>query len=211
MPGWSQMPSTISRPPLTMLMTPGGMSHCSSSLNIARVESGTCSDGLTMMQLPVATAKGRNQSGTIAGKLNGVIAATTPSGWRKTVGVDVGRDLLEAVAHHQRRGAARDLDALDPAPHAAARLVDRLAVLGRDRPRDLLAVRSSSSTNRNIDRARTTTGVSRQAGKAFAAACTAASRSARVESGVFAITEPTAGLWTSTNSFACAGIHLPPT
>jgi hypothetical protein len=46
---------------------------------------GTCSDGLTMMQLPVVTANGRNQSGTIAGKLNGAIAATTPSGWRKTV------------------------------------------------------------------------------------------------------------------------------
>ena len=43
------------------------------------------SDGLTIKQWPGTTAKGRNQSGTIAGKLNGVIAATTPIGWRKTV------------------------------------------------------------------------------------------------------------------------------
>ena len=40
-------------------VTPGGMSHFSRSRNISRVDSGTCSDGLTMMQLPVATAKGR--------------------------------------------------------------------------------------------------------------------------------------------------------
>ena len=48
--------------------------------------------------------------------------------------------LLEAVAHHQRRRAAGDLDALDAAPDAAARLVDRLAVLGRDGPGQLLEV-----------------------------------------------------------------------
>ncbi len=47
--------------------------------------SGTCSDGLTMKVFPVATAKGRNHSGTIAGKLNGAIAAQTPSGWRMTL------------------------------------------------------------------------------------------------------------------------------
>ena len=32
----------------------------------------------------VAMAKGRNHIGTIAGKLNGAIAAQTPSGWRTT-------------------------------------------------------------------------------------------------------------------------------
>ena len=37
-----------------------------------------------MNVLPVATANGRNQSGTIAGKLKGAIAAQTPSGWRIT-------------------------------------------------------------------------------------------------------------------------------
>ena len=35
-----------------------------------------------MNPLPHASAKGRNQRGIIAGKLNGVIAATTPTGWR---------------------------------------------------------------------------------------------------------------------------------
>ena len=46
--------------------------------------------------------------------------------------VDAHRDVLEAEALHQRRRAARDLHALDAAPHAAARFVERLAVLGRD-------------------------------------------------------------------------------
>ena len=35
-----------------------------------------------MNVLPLTTANGRNHSGTIAGKLNGVIAAQTPIGWR---------------------------------------------------------------------------------------------------------------------------------
>ena len=44
--------------------------------------SGTCSEGLSTNVLPHAIANGRNQNGTIAGKLNGTIAAHTPTGWR---------------------------------------------------------------------------------------------------------------------------------
>ena len=43
---------------------------------------GSRSEGLRMKVLPQAIAYGRNQSGIIAGKLNGVIAAQTPTGWR---------------------------------------------------------------------------------------------------------------------------------
>ena len=35
-----------------------------------------------MNVLPAVIANGRNHIGTIAGKLNGVIAAHTPTGWR---------------------------------------------------------------------------------------------------------------------------------
>ena len=52
------------------------------SLKIASWASGTCSEGLSTNVLPQATAKGRNQNGTIAGKLNGQIAPNTPIGWR---------------------------------------------------------------------------------------------------------------------------------
>jgi hypothetical protein len=43
---------------------------------------GSFSDGLSTNVLPHATALANIHIGTIAGKLNGVIPATTPSGWR---------------------------------------------------------------------------------------------------------------------------------
>ena len=43
--------------------------------------SGTCSLGFRTNVLPAAMAYGQNHMGTIAGKLNGVTAANTPSGW----------------------------------------------------------------------------------------------------------------------------------
>ena len=82
MPGWSRIPSTTSRPPLTRLTTPAGSPSASSSSNAICCVSGTCSDGLSTNVLPQAIANGRNQNGTIAGKLNGTIAAHTPTGWR---------------------------------------------------------------------------------------------------------------------------------
>ena len=54
--------------------------------------------------------------------------------------VDAVGDVLESVSHEHRRRAAGDLDALDAATQAAARLVERLAVFGGDDPRDLLEV-----------------------------------------------------------------------
>ena len=43
---------------------------------------GSCSDGLRTNVLPHTIAIGNIQSGIIAGKLNGVMPAHTPSGWR---------------------------------------------------------------------------------------------------------------------------------
>ena len=54
---------------------------------------GSRSEGLRMKVLPQAIAIGNIHIGTIAGKLNGVIPAQTPTGWRSeklsTVGADV--------------------------------------------------------------------------------------------------------------------------
>ncbi len=52
------------------------------SSNTRAIVTGVFSDGLTMAQLPQAIAYGRNQSGIMPGKLNGVMMATTPTGWR---------------------------------------------------------------------------------------------------------------------------------
>ena len=43
---------------------------------------GSFSDGLSTNVLPHASAGAHIHIGTIAGKLNGVMPATTPSGWR---------------------------------------------------------------------------------------------------------------------------------
>ena len=85
MSGWSQIASTTSRPPLTRLTTPGGSPALSRRRAIFPCVIGTCSEGFRTKVLPVPMAKGRNQRGTIAGKLKGAIAAQTPSGCRITV------------------------------------------------------------------------------------------------------------------------------
>ncbi len=46
------------------------------------VDSGSCSDGFNTNVLPQTIAIGNIQSGIIAGKLNGVMPAQTPIGWR---------------------------------------------------------------------------------------------------------------------------------
>ena len=49
-----------------------------------------------MKVLPQAIEKGRNQKGTIAGKLKGTIAAQTPTGWR-TVSASTPRETSSAT------------------------------------------------------------------------------------------------------------------
>ena len=92
-----------------------------------------------MNALPQAIANGRNQNGTIAGKLNGTIAAQTPTGWR-TVSASTLRDTSSRirpciVVGHRAGG----LDHLDHARHLGAGVADRLAHLGRDRAGEVLA------------------------------------------------------------------------
>ncbi len=53
------------------------------------------------------------------------------------VRVDPARDVLQVRALHQRGDAGGDLDALDPAPDLAGRVLDRLAVVARDQEREL--------------------------------------------------------------------------
>ena len=52
----------------------------SSAIQIAA--DGSFSLGLSTTVLPAAIAIGKNHIGTIAGKLNGLMIPTTPSGWR---------------------------------------------------------------------------------------------------------------------------------
>ena len=141
MPGWSRIPSTTSRPPLTRLTTPGGSPSPSSTSKAICWVSGTCSEGLSTNVLPQPIAKGRNQNGTIAGKLKGTIAAHTPTGWRI-----VSASTLRATSSRMRPcivvGIAHAASTISIMRATSARRVDdRLAHLGRHRARELLLAR----------------------------------------------------------------------
>ena len=62
-----------------MLKTPSGKPASFSSSAIRWHESGTSSDGFIIIVLPSTSAFGIVQFGTISGKLNGTIDATTPT------------------------------------------------------------------------------------------------------------------------------------
>ena len=82
MPGWARMASTASLPPLTTAMMPSGTPASVISSASAIGQDGSFSDGLRMKALPQAMASGAIHKGIMAGKLNGVIPAQTPTGWR---------------------------------------------------------------------------------------------------------------------------------
>ena len=80
---WSRIASTISLSPWTTLRMPSGRpaSFISSARRTGHA-SDRARDGLRMKALPTAIATPNIHIGIIAGKLNGVMPATMPSGWR---------------------------------------------------------------------------------------------------------------------------------
>ena len=82
MSGWARMASTATLSPWTTLKTPSGRPALARSSALSREADGSFSDGLSTKVLPQAMAMGNIHMGTMAGKLNGVIPAATPSGWR---------------------------------------------------------------------------------------------------------------------------------
>src|ERR1051325_10525119 len=82
MSGCSRIASTATLSPWTTLKTPSG-SPASLSSSATKIDAeGSFSEGLSTNVLPQAIAGAHIHMGTIAGKLNGVIPATTPSGCR---------------------------------------------------------------------------------------------------------------------------------
>ena len=80
--GCSSIRSTATLSPWTTLKQPGGSPAVASSSASSIDADGSFSLGLSTNVLPHARALANIHIGTIAGKLNGVIPATTPSGWR---------------------------------------------------------------------------------------------------------------------------------
>src|ERR671923_2628145 len=82
MPGCSRIASTATLSPWTTLKTPSGRPASFSRCATYSDADGSFSDGFKTNVLPQAIAGAHIHMGTIAGKLNGVIPATTPSGCR---------------------------------------------------------------------------------------------------------------------------------
>ena len=210
-PGWSRMPSTTSRPPLTRLTTPGGRSSPSSTSKAICWVSGTCSEGLSTNVLPQAMAKGRNQNGTMAGKLNGTIAAQTPTGWR-TVSASTLRDTSSMIRPCIVVGTAHAASTISIMRATSARASAIVLPISAVTDWASSSRRALSPSRRaNSLRPRSITLTARQAGSAARAAATAASRSAAADSGTRASVSPLAGLVTSSVSVPAAGVQAPPT
>src|SRR4026208_1149314 len=81
-PGCSSIASTATLSPWTTLKTPSGSPASLRRPAVRNEAGGAFSDGFSTKQLPQAIAGAHIHIGTIAGKLKGVIPATTPTGWR---------------------------------------------------------------------------------------------------------------------------------
>ena len=78
--GCSSRASTASLSPFTTLRTPSGRPLSFMTWAIHRDADGSFSEGLSTTVLPAAIARGKNHSGTMAGKLKGLMMPTTPRG-----------------------------------------------------------------------------------------------------------------------------------
>jgi hypothetical protein len=124
--------------------------------------------------------------------------------------INSARDVLDCLTAEQRRNATGELHHLDSAADIAARFGQRFAVLARIAPHNLVKIfLQQYFETEKYARARSTGGVSRQAGNAAAAACTASFTSVGVHIGVSAITSPVEGLCTGEVSILRSSCHSP--
>ncbi len=139
---------------------------------------GSFSLGLSTTVLPQAMAEATIHSGTITGKLKGVIAATTPTGCLTECTSTTARDLLAALALEKVHESGRELDVLDAARHFAGGIPRAPCVLGGDDRGELGRALLQQLAQAKNTSARLIRLVSRQAGRAAAAAAIAVSTSA---------------------------------
>ena len=193
MSGCARIASTASLSPWTTLNTPSGQPASFSHSAIIIAAEGSFSEGLRMNALPQAMATGNIHIGTMAGKLNGVMPATTPSGWRleklstpvPTASVKSPRSRCGMPQANSRTSMPRVTE-----PIAS----DSTLPCSRVMTRASSSLRlSTSSLKAKITRALRSGGVAAQAGAASAAARTAASTSATLAKGTRATTSPADG------------------
>ena len=192
-PGWVSSASTESFAPCTTLNTPSGNPASVISSPRRTPDSGVRCDGFRMNAFPHARASGIIHIGTMFGKLNGVMPATTPTGkrmasssmppaiWSSEVPISsVGAPHARSTTSIPRRTS----------PRASGSVLPFSCVTSSD---SSSKCSSSSAFSRKSTCARSGGGVSAHAGNASRAAATAWSISSPVECGRRAIVSPVAG------------------
>ncbi len=189
--------STTVLSPCSTLNTPGGSpasAHSSASHNDA---DGSFSLGLSTTVLPAAMAIGKNHIGTIAGKLNGEMMPTGPSGWR----TEYTSTLVDAFSVNpplsrcgmpQANSTTSWPRLISPRASESTLPCSLVRILASSPLRAL-----SSSRKLNMIAVRLVSEVSRQAGNAAAAASMTARASSTLPSATSPVTSPVAGLVTA--------------
>src|SRR5882672_1703317 len=197
MPGWLRIASTAVLSPWITLSTPSGKPASLKSSAIRTDAEGTFSEGLRMNVLPQAIAIGNIHSGTITGKLNGVMPAQTPTGWR-SVCVSTWVPTFSAYSPFSKWGMPQ-ANSTTSMPRCTEPIAS-----GSVLPCSSVTMRAScfwfacrSCRNFCMTRARRSGGVSRHSGKAAAAAFTAESTMPASAYTTRFVTWPVAGLNTS--------------
>ena len=170
---------------------------------------GSRSEGFRIKQLPAASAVGNIHIGTMAGKLKGVMPATTPSGWRvdhestlvPTFSVYSPLSKVGAAVANSTTSAPRCTS-----PSASDKTLPCSAVI---QAASSLARESIMPRNLFKMRERRSGVVLAQAGKAARAACTATSISAVVASTSSPDCSPVAGLNTADFRMPLPATSLP--
>ena len=207
--GWVRMASTASLSPLTTLSTPSGRPACFIKSAIIREVEGSFSDGFRMKVLPQASATGNIHIGTMAGKLNGVMPAQTPTGWR----IDQLSTLVPTFSENSpfRSCGMPQANSTTSRPRMQLPLASLRILPCSLVTRAAMASRLASASCLNLKRmrARCSGGVADQPGRAALAAATALPTSAVLANGTCAAFSPVAGLNTSPKRPEVPSVSLP--
>ncbi len=162
-----------------------------------------------MKQLPAVTAIGNIHMGTMTGKLNGVMPAQMPTGWRRDQ-LSISLPTFSANSPLTRCGMPQ-ANSTTSSPRVSEPMESdsTLPCSAVTRRQISSAFFSISALNRNITRARRTGGVAAQAGRAFAAAAMAVPNSCAEASGTRAVALPLAGSNTSPKRPLVPATRLP--
>ena len=126
------------------LKTPGGMPARSASSARARAESGVSRGGLDTIVQPAASAGPALRVIMALGKFHGVMAATTPTGWRITTIRALVTRARERLAIDALGLLGEELDEGRAIDHFAAGFGQRLALLRRHDLGEVLLVLDAS-------------------------------------------------------------------